>query len=376
VHGPPPDIHVGKTITLSGADAAPAYRTAVEAIGGWRWDIDPPWDADALRRHVATPQVLEALNTLGEEVDVDLHDGWLCLSVDQVWAEDRQLDWLCHAASRIADGIQAAVAAQPALDHGTPLNGPRETDQKRWIDEGVARVSWPQPPASIAEAKAAYANAERGGSRKRGRKASVIAVIGAVVALVLFAMIDLVALAFGVPLILVGAAIVLEILFFLPWTVYTAWRAGSQMGSADLENRSGQFGLAAFTSEYGRSRGLREEDRDELRYRLEPPVPGVPLRAWHGPLGGTDGPRGRLVIWIDRTEIGTSNYALVAAVPDPGGDVPSTVGPYRVWRSAGTLMLVEQIAAEDRSAMKLDAIAAAARDVSLQSSDMLQTQPT
>jgi hypothetical protein len=102
----------------------------------------------------------------------------------------------------------------------------------------------------------------------------------------------------------------------------------------------------------------------------------VPLRAWHGPLGGTDGPRGHLAIWIDRTEIGTSKYALVAAIPDPGGEVPSTHGPYRVWRSAGTLMLVEQVAAEERSAMKLDAIAAAARDISLQSSDMLQSQLT
>ena len=75
---------------------------------------------------------------------------------------------------------------------------------------------------------------------------------------------------------------------------------------------------------HARSRGLREEDRDDLRYRLEPPLVLAPLRAWHWPLGGLDGPPGRLVVWIDRPEIGTSNYALLALVADPGCDLPAT----------------------------------------------------
>ena len=61
---------------------------------------------------------------------------------------------------------------------------------------------------------------------------------------------------------------------------------------------------------------------------------------------------------------------------DPGGDLPPTFENYRVWRSAGTLALIEPVAAGDRSAAKLDLIAAAARNVSATEARYVAAQPT
>lgn len=237
-------------------------------------------------------------------------------------------------------------------------------------------MEWAEPPADVAQAKAAYAHVLRSRSRRQGRKASAVAMAAVFLCFVLLALLDFAALAIGIPLPLVIAGIAFELVVLLPVGLVAAARAGRALGASRLEHASSQFGLAAFASGYAASRGLREEDREELRHRLDPPLPGAPLRAWHGPLGGPDGPVGRLVIWIDRTELGTTRYALLAAVPDPGGDLPATPGPYRVARSGGTLVLIEPVDAAGRSAAALDAIASAARYVSLQERDMLQAQPT
>ena len=317
---------------------------------------DPPQDQELLVRHVLGGPLAEALGHLGPDLDVDLQDGWLCISVDQVWSDPNRLDWMCHAAARFADGVRRAIASLPALEHERPLPPPRADDQARWVEEGMERIDWTEPPASVAAARAAYEEAYRGESRARGRKAGLIALIAVLVMSILFAAVDAIALLFGVPLGLVVAAAVFEVVVFLPWTVRSALKAGREFGQDDLAFRSGQYALEAFALGYARSRGMTQEDRDEVRHRLDPPLPGAPLRSWHGPLGGPDGPPGRLIMWIDRTEAGPSRYALVAV--------------------ADGVLLKEPVADTDRSAARLDALAARARDAVLQNRDVLQDLPS
>jgi len=335
---------------------------------------DPPEDGDALARHVAGGPLAEALGHLGEDVDLSLHDGWLCISVSQVWSDAARLDWLCHAAARFVAGVRSAVAAQPALDHERPLPPPRDNPATPWMEDGLLAVDWPEPPPSVEAGVAAYADGLRPASRSRGRKAGLIALVASVVALVLFAALDAIALAFGVPPEFVLAGIFFEIVVFLPWTVRAAWKAGREFGEDDLSFRSRHLGLEAFSRGYATARGLAQEDRDELRRRLDPPLPGAPLRSWHGRLGATGVP-GRLVMWIDRSEGGTTDYSLLAVVPPPAGEVTG-IGGYGVTRTSNALVLIDRHVEGDRSAARLDALAAAAGRTALQRRDMLQGLPT
>ena len=329
-------------------EAVRAFRDVKSTDAGLA--ADPATDQELLDRYVAGGPLSEALGYL-PDVKVDLHDGWLCLSVSQVWSDAARLDWMCHAAARFAAGVRRAVASLPELDHERPLPPPRDTEQARWIDEGMRAIDWPEPPGSVAAATAAYAEKLRPASRARGRKAGMIALGALVVASILFAAIDGIALLFGVSPAAVVAMAVFEVVVFLPFTVHAALKAGREFGQDDLAFRSRMFGLEAFARGYAASRGMTQEDRDELRHRLPPPRPGAPLRSWHGRLGGPEGPPGRLVMWIDRTEAGPSRYALVAV--------------------ADGVVLTEPVADTDRSAARLDAIAARARDAVLQNRGVL-----
>ena len=335
---------------------------------------DPSEDSESLTRHVAGGPLAEALGYLGADVELSLHDGWLCISAPHVWSDPNRLDWMCHAAARFVAGVRRAVAAQPSLDHESPLPPPRDNDRTPWMEDGLVMVDFPEPPPSVEMAVAAYADRLRPASRARGRKAGLIALVVSVVALVLFAAIDLIALAFGVPGVLVLAGIVFEIVVFLPFTIRAAWKAGREFGEDDLSFRSRHLGLEAFSRGYASARGLALEDRDALRHRLDPPLPGAPLRSWHGRLGAT-GVMGRLVLWIDRTEAGTTDYSLIAVVPPPAGEVTG-IGGYAMVRQPGALVLIDRHVQGDRSAERLDALAAAAGRMALQRSDMLQGLPS
>ena len=150
-------------------EAVRAFRDVESADAGLV--ADPATDQDLLDRYVAGGPLSEALGYL-PGVGLNLHDGWLCLSVDQVWSDDARLDWMCHAAARFAARVRRAVASLPELDHERPLPPPGEDPQSHWIDEGMSAIDWPEPPGSVAAATAAYAEQLRPASRARGRRAS------------------------------------------------------------------------------------------------------------------------------------------------------------------------------------------------------------
>ena len=55
-----------------------------------------------------------------------------------------------------AAAVRRVVARHGELDPARPLSPPPATEHQRRLDEGVARVDWSQPPATIADARAAY----------------------------------------------------------------------------------------------------------------------------------------------------------------------------------------------------------------------------
>src|SRR5215217_3561608 len=191
---------------------------------------DPPADQELLVRHVLGGPLAEALGHLGHDVDLDLHDGWLCISIDQVWSHPNQLDWMCHTVSRFADGVRRAVAAQPELDHGRPLPPPPSDQHMLFIEEGMRDLQWTEPPESVGAATRAYADKVRPASRARGRKVGVLALLALLVFSLLFAAIDGIALLFGIPLGVVVAGAIFEVVVFLPWTVWSALKAGKEYG--------------------------------------------------------------------------------------------------------------------------------------------------
>ncbi|HEY8582719.1 MAG TPA: hypothetical protein VIL49_07220, partial [Capillimicrobium sp.] len=142
---------------------------------GWTFRVDPAADERDLET-IAGPPVLEALR-LAPRATVELDHGVLCVWQPGIPEHDRsegaappdqQLDALCLLASAVAQALGAVADRHAPLDAAAPVGAPAVTDRARWIDAGVQTVDWPQPPASIPEAEAAYAKAVADSAGRKG----------------------------------------------------------------------------------------------------------------------------------------------------------------------------------------------------------------
>jgi hypothetical protein len=319
------------------------------------WTTDPPEDprdVEELARDAASMLASAPYGTV-----VELRDGALCVAFQGVVEDPAQLDKLCLLASAVADGARRAAALHPPLDPTAPTRAQELPPDLQWVDTIRARIDWPQPPASVPAAQAAYAAIAGEDAAATGRTVStaVFAVL-VVVGLIWFSVDALLAVAFHDYLeALVGAAIGVGA---IPWAISAARRTGRESADEQVASRSRLPGLEAFAREYARSRGMALEDRDEFRRRFASPIPGAPLKVMYGLLGGEVS--GRVLLWIARDERWQAQYWNMAVVPAPPGDAPGPAPQFRVERAGGLLVIAEPVGNEGRSVERLDALRATA----------------
>jgi hypothetical protein len=281
----------------------------------------------------------------------------LCVAVRGTLEDPAELDRLCEVAASFAAGVRRAAASLRALDPAAPIGPPEPSPERAWIDEGVRSIEWPQPPASAPEAMAAYAAHERRNphvNRAARTLRAIVAVGGLLVALTVL----------GVDLLLLrlteataaelGVVAVVEVMLLVPGTLLAARRMARDAKALDVGRRSVSWGLEAFAREYARTRGLALEDRDEFRRRFDSPIPGAPLKVMFGSLGGA---RGRLVLWVDRTDHPAPRFWNLAVVPRPA--VIPHLASYRTEVRGDVLIVAEEVPSEGRSLDRLDALSAA-----------------
>jgi hypothetical protein len=269
----------------------------------FEWRADPPEDP-ALLAELRSPDLDAALAAAPRGTRLEYRYGGLCVAVRGAVTDAAALDALCRVAAAFAAGMNRACALLPALDPAAPLPAPADTPRARWITEGVQRVQWHTPPASVPEARAAYELAvadEAKGSGTRARKVLIPAAI--VLSLVLAALILGIGLAFDS---LVGAIAFIVVFgpFFL-WRLFRgAWQAGGEVAADHTAAHAGPWGAEAFARAYAAARGMKLEDRDAFRRRFDSPVPGTPVKVLRG-----DGCR--LVLWTDDSDLTVRRFHLI-----------------------------------------------------------------
>jgi hypothetical protein len=326
-----------------GDDAAPALPVAGPQTltrGSHTWTADPPEDP-AILDAIMSRELDEALIAAPEGTEVELRYGALCVSAPNAITQAAALDALCRVATAVAAGVARAAALLPSLDAAEPLPAPPVTPRSQWIDAGVARVQWPQPPASVPEAAAAYAEAVRHEARGAGSSMRLIAFGAAVVVTILVAAaVVLGGRLFGDNNVEIAAFIVISAPFFLWRLGRSVLHAGREASDDHIAARATPWGIEAFARGYAAQRGLQLEDRDAFRRRFDSPVPGEPLKVMFGPIAA-GAPAGRLVLWLDRLDLAVKRYFVLAVVPGPHG--PEVVS--------------REVTDAERSAATLDALA-------------------
>jgi hypothetical protein len=297
----------------------PEGARAVCELRGPDWRADPPEDPRLLAT-VLGAGADSALAGAPPRTTVELRYGTLCVTAPGAIADAAALDALCAVAAALAAGLREATAALPRLDPAAPLPAPPDTPRARWIDEGVRRVTWNAPPASVPAAAAAYAEAVRVEAARSRRRTLRIALAGCLLlGLLALAAGVLVASLAGDPPLWTLAIVALA----APFVAYSLLRGalGLARDAADDHSvaRAAPWGLEAFAREYARARGLVLEDVDAFRHRFDSPFPGSPQQVLYGPLGA--GVTGRLVLWIDRTDRSATRHWLLAVVPGSGGPI-------------------------------------------------------
>ena len=298
-------VTAAAVLDLSGGrgDALPVAAGTTQQRATHFWTADPPEDP-ALLGELIGPEIDAALAAAPRDTVVEYRYGGLCVSARGAIVDAATLDALCGVAAAFAAGMRRAAALLPALDAGAPLPPPADTPRTRWIDEGVARVQWPTPPASVPEAAAAYAAAvahEASGSGRLVRRFTLAA--AALIALAALGITCAIALVFDS---VVGAIafIVIAGPIFLFRLIRGALRAGSEASADHVAARATPWGIEAFARGYAASRGMQLEDRDAFRRRFASPVPGAPLKVLRGD-------RCRLVLWADYSDVARSTYHLI-----------------------------------------------------------------
>jgi hypothetical protein len=149
-----------------------------------------------------------------------------------------------------------------------------------------------------------------------------------------------------------------------PFVVYRLVRGVLELGHDAAQShtalRATPWGIEAFARGYAAAHGMVLEDPQVFRRGFASPVPGIALKVLHGPLA--DGLAGRLVLWLDATDLSTKRYGLLAIVP--AGDLtavhPPEGAPYSAFLHAGALVLSLEVPDAGRTAANLEALAAAA----------------
>lgn len=355
--GPRGGVATGATISLGGGGEpivpVPAWRGEVAGVS---WTAEPAEEPSRIER-IAAPAA-GALADAPAGTSVELRDGALAVVAPGVVADTAALDALCAVAGTIAAVVAEIVASEPPLG-GDAVAAPAHDARGRWLADGAGRVAWEQPPASVEAAQAAYreiavAIARRSGSRWKIR---LIALVGVLMAIAVWAAIDAVAIAV-LPdergeLLILGAV---TLIIFVPLGLRAAWRAGGEADDDLVAARARPWGLEGFATAYAAARGLALEDPTLVRHRFRSPIAGVPLRVMHGDLGGVTG---RLALWVDDT-LPQRRHLLVAIVPAPAVDAPSAAPGYAVHVRDGLLVLAEEVPSSERTVARLDALAAAA----------------
>lgn len=334
-------------LVMPGADEVTVTR------GSHTFRLAPAEDAatvDAL----AGPDVLQALAHAPADTQVELVDGVLCVWARGIIEDDATLDAIAGVGVAIAAAVRATVARHGELDPARPLPAPPVTTRQQWLDAGVARVDWPQPPASVDDARRAYEpHVSERAARSGGRARLWILVAGLVLTFLWCVGTLIVWKLFGDDLTLVGIPI--GIVYGLYKTVRVAWESGGETAAGEVQSQAWPWGLEAFARGYARARGLTPEDPDALRHTLASPLAGKPLRAMHGDLGG--GVRGHVALWRDWAN---DAHWIVAVVPAPAGPVEAAP-PYAATVTGASLVVGRQVTQDERSAAQLDALIAEAR---------------
>ena len=200
----------------------------------------------------------------------------------------------------------ARCALLPALDPAAELPAPAQTPRARWIDEGVQRVQWHTPPASVPEApRRLRAGGGGGGAGQRppARKVRIAAAV--VLSLVLGAII---LGAWATRFDRLGRRVVFIVSSARSSSTACSgarWRTGDE-----VERRPhGRARLPVGRSRPSRARyapraAWQLEDRDAFRRRFDSPVPGTPLKVLRG-----EGCR--LVLWADYCDLTARRYHLI-----------------------------------------------------------------
>jgi len=356
----PPDAKVGRVVDLSDGSGPPPQPRSSDERGGYRWTVDPAEDP-ALLRELLGAGLDAAIAAAPAGTTVELRYGALCVSAKGAITDPAALDALCRVAAAVAAGVDRAAALLNLQDPAAPLPAPRDDARARWIDAGVRRISWREPPASVPAAAAAYAQSVAAEAGIARRKTLMIAApVALVVALLALAgTVAMGKLVGDAPLWTLGVVVVGApfVVFRLVHGVHTM---GREAAGAHTALRATPWGIEAFAREYARTRGLTLEDRDAFRRGFDSPVAGMPLKVFGGQIA--ERVRGRLVLWLDPTDLSAKSYWLLAVVPSAGDAAPQPPAgaPYSAGPRGGALVLSLEVPDGGRTAGNLDVLAAAA----------------
>jgi hypothetical protein len=355
-----PGAAIGRVVDLSDGSGPPLQPRSSEDRGGYRWTADPAEDP-ALLREVLGAGLDAAIAAAPAGTTVELRYGALCVSAEGAITDPAALDALCHVAAAVAAGVERAASLLSIEDPAAPLPAPRDDARARWIDAGVRRIAWPEPPASVPAAAAAYAQSVAAEAGVARRKTMMIAApVALFLALLALAGTVIAGKLIGDPPLWTLAIVVVGAPFVVFHLLHGVHSMGREAATAHTALRATPWGIEAFAREYARSRGLTLEDRDAFRRGFDSPVAGMPLKVLGGEIA--DGLRGRLVLWLDPTDLSAKSYWLLAVVPSAGGPAPRPPAgaPYSADVRGRALVLSLEVPDAGRTATNLDALAAAA----------------
>lgn len=228
-------------------------------------------------------------------ITFELNDGWLSVLVPGHAADAGDLDAVCKAAATIADRIR-----EEAAEEGDDPDLFDAAENTRRLEAQLAKVEWEQPPASVAEAAAAYRRRARWRPSVIGKALLYCPIIGVVAGLVGLLAIGIV----GLPLGFVGGIV---IAFPVLWQMAAQSHTFDGFGSAFL-------GMKAFDRGYAASRGLERQKLARFHHEhRDLPVPGKADCVMAGEIPRANMP-GLFVFLADSPELSaTASHAMGAA---------------------------------------------------------------
>ncbi len=269
---------------------------------------DPGWTLELF-----SPSLISWLTDRAPEaVGFELNEGWLCVLQPGEVSDPAALDELCGAAAELARRLR-----EEALEEEDDPDLLRFAANTERLNDAVARVEWRQPPASAAEAVAAY-------RRYASHRPSVLlpALIGGLIGLAIGGGIGFL---FG-PLGMIGGAFVGAGIGFPLVREIRIERYRFGAGSS-----YSWVGINAFNHEHARARGLERvkiarfhHDNRDLPVRGEAdsvqvgPIPGTALVGAYAMLADSPELRAAGAVSMSASDgRPLSADALIAELPEP-----------------------------------------------------------